>query len=374
MDILQVSHRYPPAYGGIENYAHRLTESLEGANDNVTVVTTDLGLGNRPSDPFPEAIYCETTMTLSRNPFSIPLYQRLRKAKYDLCHLHSPYLLPTLEAVHALPNDMPKVVTVHGFPAKDGLGSIIRNAAYRPFAQYIYDRVNTTIVLSESEKERLLDRYDVAPDTVSVIPNGIKPGACDVRPEEVESFQQEYGINPETPTVLAIGRLVPVKNPQILVQAIVEYLSDVDLDVILVGEGDQEYVDELKAMADDRFTFIHGPRRPVLLRAYHASDLLTLLSKTEGLSTVLLEAMNARLTVVTTAAGGVSDVVNHRENGWVVDSPPDPATVAEAIQYYCDRPEECQQIGERNRTYVREAFAWSDIADRIRTVYKQQCE
>lgn len=132
MDVFQVSHRYPPAYGGIENYAKRLTESLKDAGHSVTVVTTDYGLDGRPSDEYPEAVYCETTTTLFRNPISTQLYRQLRTIDADICHLHSPYLLPTVEAVHAIPDGISSIVTVHGFPANGSPGEKIRNAAYRP--------------------------------------------------------------------------------------------------------------------------------------------------------------------------------------------------------------------------------------------------
>lgn len=372
LNVLQVSHRYPPAYGGIENYAHRLTESLQGRGHEVAVVTTDLGTDGTGSDDYPEATYCRTTATVQRNPISVDLYRRLRRTgDADLCHLHSPYMLPSLEAARALPGSVPTVVTVHGFPPAESALERVRNRAYRPLAQYVYDRSDAIVVLGESERDRLLGHYDVDPGSVTVIPNGIDPDACDVPADAVAAFQREYGLDPETPTVLLAGRLVPLKNPDALVAAVTNHLPDVDLDVLVIGEGDPEYVRKLKSAADDRFTFLHGPPRPVLLRAYHASDLFVLLSNTEGLSTVLLEAMNARLPVVTTAAGGVADVIDHREHGWIVDLPPEPAAVAAPIRYYCAHDDRRRRVGERNRAYVRAEFAWSDISDRIIGLYER---
>lgn len=371
LDVLQVSHRYPPAYGGIENYARRLTESLRGAGHEVTVVTTDLGVDEGSVDDFPEATYCRTTATVQRNPISLDLYRRLRRnGDGDVCHLHSPYMLPSLEAASALPESVPTVVTVHGFPPAENAVARLRNRAYRPFAQYVYNRSDAIIVLGESELARLLDHYEIDPEAVTVIPNGIDPDACDVPPGAAESFQREYGLDPETPTLLLAGRLVPLKNPDVLVEAVTDHLPDLNLDVLVIGEGGPGYVRDLKAAADDRFTFLHGPPRPVLLRAYHSSDLFLLLSNAEGLSTVLLEAMNARLPVVTTAAGGVGDVVAHRDHGWLIDSPPDPSAVADAIRHYCDQPEERRRVGEHNRAYVRAEFAWPDVSDRILDLYE----
>jgi glycosyltransferase involved in cell wall biosynthesis len=372
MDVVQVTHKYPPSIGGIENYAARLTESLREGGHSVSVVTTDCGLPDGQSLPQkPGVTYCETTASVSRNPISIDLYRSLRDSDADVYHLHSPYLLPMAEAVSALPRDAVSVLTVHGFPTYHGRRATLRNLAYKPIAQYIFNRVDRTIVLGESERARLLDRYDIPTDAVSVIPNGIEPDRCDVGAGEIDTFRWEHGLHPKTPTILFVGRLVPSKNPDALIEAVVEELPEVDLDVVLIGDGDPEYVAELRERADGRFTFIPGLPWEELLPAYGAADLFTLLSKSEGLSTVVLEAMNARLPVISTSVGALSDVLTHGETGWILASPPRPAEVGTAIREYLGHPDLRRRVGRHNRARVREEYDWTDIASEIESLYRE---
>lgn len=370
-NVVQVSHLYRPSIGGIENYGHRLVDSLEDAGRSVSIITTDASLSNGQSPLGTESnvTYCSTTATVLRNPFSIELYQQVKQSDAALYHLHSPWYLSTLEAVLALPPDTPMVMTIHGFQPIQSATARLLDTAYRPFAQYVLDRVDRTIVLGESEKQRLVHQFDVDPNDVAVVPNGIHPDDHDVPPDAVDRIQATYDVDPTTPTVLYVSRLVPLKGPDVLVDAITQHCPDADLDVVVVGNGDDDYAAELKARADDRFTFLSNLPFDDLQALYHAADLFALPSKAEGLPTVVLEAMNARLPIITTPVGALADVITHRENGWLLDDAPDAESLATAITHYLDHPDDRRTTGAHNRTYVRNEFDWTDIAADIDAIY-----
>ena len=371
MDITHVTHLYRPSIGGIENYVHRLAESHRAAGHDVSIVTTDASLenGDSPLDPERDVTYCDTTVNLFRNPVSVELYRTLSASDPDLCHLHSPYFLPSVEAAAALPRDVPTVLTVHGFPPDRSWLTRLRNRAYRPVGQYILNRVDRTIVLGDSERRRLLDRFDVPPGSVRVVPNGIHPDEHDVPESAVEAFRSNYGVDPDTPTLLYVSRLVESKQPWVLVDTVREELPGVEMDVLMVGHGEDEVLSELRSRADDRVQFISNLPYESLQAAYHAADLFVHLSLSEGLSTVVLEAMNARLPIVSTPAGGLADALSHGETGWVLGSPPQTGEVGTAIRTYLDDHDLRKQVGEHNRTYVREGYDWADIASRIESVF-----
>ena len=373
MDVVQVSHLYRPSIGGIENYSYRLTNSLRESGHSVSVVTTDASLANdrSPLTTEPSVAYCETAATILRNPFSIELYRAVRESTADVYHLHSPWYLSTLESVLALPEGTPIVMTIHGFQPIRSLAARVLDVAYGPFAQYILDNVDRTIVLGRSERRRLLGEFDVSPEDVSVIPNGIRPAEHDVSTAAVERVHDNHGIDPSTPTVLYVSRLVPLKNPRVLVNAVSRELPDVEMDVLLVGNGEGSYVNALGSRADDRVRFLSNLPFEDLQALYHAADVFVIPSRSEGLPTVVLEAMNAGLPIVTTPVGALADVVEHGEHGWVLSSSPTPRTLARAIRYYVEHPAEREAVGERNRAYVRAAFDWEDIARDIESVYEE---
>lgn len=371
MDITHVSHLYRPSIGGIENYVHRLSTSLQESGHTVEVVTTDASLSNEasPLDQDQGVRYCATTTSLFRNPVSLELYNTLAEHDADLYHLHSPYFLPTVEAVAALPDDASVVLTVHGFPPNRSLLTRLRNRLYRPVGGYVLDKVDRTIVLGNSERQRLLDQFDVPPASVRVIPNGIHPSRHDVSTEDVDAFRTAYNVDPTTPTILYVSRFVESKQPRVLVNALVEELPDVDVDVLMVGTGKKSMCRTLKRQSDDRIQLLSNLDFQTLQSAYHAADIFVHLSLSEGLSTVILEAMNARLPIISTPAGALVDVLSQGETGSVLTMPPQSEEVASAIRQYVDDPRLCTQIGRRNRKYVRMEFNWDDIARQIESIY-----
>ena len=374
MNVVQIPHVYRPSLGGVENYVYRLNRSLETRGHETTTITTDVSLANTnsPLDPQADVAYCETDFTVFRNPFSIDLHRRVKRSTADLYHLHNLEFFSTVEAVHALPADAPSVLTVHGFrPSPDSFLQRALTGLYHPVAAYVLNRVDRTVVLGATEKEALVDAFDVDPSTVDVVPNGIHPAEFEVSHDRVTAFNRRYGLDPETPTILFVGRMVPLKRPHLLVDALFEYLPDRDLDAVVVGTGSGEYERAVRERADDRVHFLANLPFDELKAAYHASDLFTQLSGAEGLPTVVLEAMHAELPVVATSVGALPDVLNHRENGWLLDAAPAVGDVAEAIRFYLDHPDERRRVGARNREVVYDRYDWSHVADGIVSTYER---
>lgn len=373
MRVGQISHLYRPSIGGIENYVYRLNESARARGHDVSTYTTDLSLenGDSPLETGEDVFYCDTDVSVLRNPLSRELHRRVAASDHDVYHLHNPWFLPTLTGAHAVPGDAATVMTVHSAQITSN-SALVRglNVAYKPLAGYVFDRVDHSFVQGETEKRRLLDRFDLAPGDVSVVPNGIHPDEYDVGEAAVEAFQERYGLDPAVPTVLYVSRLIPEKNPGAFVDAVSKHLADEQLQAVVVGTGDEGFVGSLRARADDRVTFLSNLEFDELKAAYHASDLFVFLGTWEGLPTVILEAMNARLPVISTPVGAVPDAVADGENGTIVPSPPDARAVATSIRYYLDLPDRREAVGRRNRERVHEAYAWDGIADEVLSTYK----
>jgi len=375
MEVGQVSHLYRPSIGGIENYVHRLNGSIRAAGHEATTFTTDLSLADAEREQLEtgeDVHYCRTELAPLRNPFSVELHRTVRRSDCDVYHLHNLWFLSTLVGANAIPNGTPAVITIHSAEIKVNRPSVrLLNVAYKPLAQYVLDRVDHSFVQGETEKRRVLDQFDVDPASVSVIPNGIHPAEYDVRDRNVAAFREAYDPDPDVPTILYVSRLIPEKNPDVFVESITERLSDEPLQALVVGTGEGTFVRSVKRAADDRIQFLEGLEFQALKTAYHASDLFVFLGTWEGLPTVILEAMYARLPVISTPVGAIPDTVHVPENGQLVPSPPDSRSVATAVRYYLDQPERRTAVGEHNRKYVRAEYEWDGIADEIIAKYKE---
>ena len=373
LSVGQVTHLYRPSIGGIENYVHRLNQSTRNASHEATTYTTDLSLESEesPLETDGAVQYCATTASLLRNPLSIELRRRVAASDHDVYHLHSPWFLPSLVAAQAIPDDAAVVMTVHSAQITSN-SALVRalNTAYKPFAQYVFDRVDHSFVQGATENRRLLDRFDVAPESVSIVPNGIHPAEYDVPDDAVRRFQAAYGLDPNIPTALFVSRLIPEKNPGVFVDAVTTELDSREIQPVVVGTGEAEFVATLRERGPD-VTFLSNLEFAELKAAYHAADLFVFLGTWEGLPTVILEAMNARSPVIATPVGAIHDAVVDGENGVTVSSPPSSEAVADAIRHYLDDPEHREAVGRRNRQLVHEEYAWDGVAEQILRKYKE---
>ncbi len=157
----------------------------------------------------------------------------------------------------------------------------------------------------------------VSPGNVSQIDNGIS--APDRDPEARASVRSEFGIAPEAPLVVQIGRLAKSKRNDLLLDAVARLPGAVPVNVLLVGEGEQRQALEEKARSlgiDARVIFCGF--RSDAHRLIAAADVLALTSNKEGLPIVLLEAMAIGCPIVSTPVGAVPTILHSGENAWLV--------------------------------------------------------
>ncbi|MBE3072716.1 MAG: glycosyltransferase family 4 protein [Acidobacteria bacterium] len=140
------------------------------------------------------------------------------------------------------------------------------------------------------------------------------------------------GLGPEDIVLLFAGRLVPVKNLPLLLDAFARAVARLPhARLIIAGDGVCRSALEAQARALGvahlvRFTGWSDDMSAL----YRVADIGVLASRNEGTPLFLIEAMAAGLPVVATAVGGVADVVRNEITGLLV--PPDrPEDLAEAI-------------------------------------------
>ncbi len=154
----------------------------------------------------------------------------------------------------------------------------------------------------------------------SVIHNGLDEDIIR-RPSrnEIERFRSSVEVGPQDLLVVGVLRLSPEKRPLRFLRAIAELKKHYpNLKAILVGQGamEPEVKEEIAYRNLQDTVQVLGRRHDVPL-IIASSDLLVLTSLHEGFPNVLLEAQWLGIPVVTTDAGGCSEVVNHGISGFV---------------------------------------------------------
>lgn len=181
------------------------------------------------------------------------------------------------------------------------------------------------------------------------------------------ALRRSFGLRPDLPVVLFSGKLVPKKDPLLLVRAFADVRRRSACSLLLAGDGPlRPAIEELvqrEAIPDVRIAgFLNQSELP---RAYAAADVAVLPSaerETWGLA--VNEAMNFGLPVVVSdRVGCAADLIFDGENGLVVPNGSVPGLAAALETLVTDLPR-CRRMGERAREIVA-AYDVCDTADDI---------
>jgi glycosyltransferase involved in cell wall biosynthesis len=203
--------------------------------------------------------------------------------------------------------------------------------------------------VSEGLRREFFELLDVSSagqlrDCSSITPMGIDLESLETQRSK-EAVRRE--INASGFVVLFLGRLVPIKGVDLLIDAVAG-LKDCTL--IIAGDGPDRNILEQRAAsrgADVRFMGLVGPRlRAELLGA---CDVVALPSRTlpsgrhEGIPLVLAEALAAGCPVVAANSGGIGEFLEHEKTGFLVD-PDDVEGLGRALETLANNPVLRQQM------------------------------
>jgi len=221
------------------------------------------------------------------------------------------------------------------------------------------------LVLTVSERSGVfLQQLGVARDRIRVVPNAIENTKL-VSPE----FHREI-LTDRPVRIVTAGRLSYEKGYDVLLRAVANiHHTAPAFKVYIYGHGPEE--ERLKQMAHElgivdvvEFCGFVDAILPIL----HDSDWLILPSRSEGMPNVLLEAWSQKLGAVSTAVGGVPEMIEHRQSGLL--SPPENANVlGDQMLYALNNPERMLAYGECGYDLVRDRYNYDRQGDLLREIY-----
>jgi len=198
-------------------------------------------------------------------------------------------------------------------------------------------------------------------DKVQVIPNGYP---IDQLPERLPDA--------ESKRILAIGRLVPQKNYQRLIEWAAELLPDFpEWRISIVGDGpDRTMIENLIAG--------HNLDQQVFLLDWQAntrqllqeSEIYVLTSDWEGMPNSLIEAMACRLPVVASNVEGVPDLL-HGELKQQIIPRDEPQRATAFLRHLMSDKQLRQQLGEKNRNRISDQFSLSQMIAAYSAAFRQ---
>lgn len=206
------------------------------------------------------------------------------------------------------------VHTFHGNVFK-GYFRPIKNSIYKNIERQLAKRTHAIVAISELQKQELAFEHRIcSPEKIHVIPLGFDLNRFhEQRDEKRTSFRRKWRIAEDEFVVSIIGRLVPIKNHRLFLEAF-KYARDasgVKLRALIVGDGEsrqelEKYCRETGLNQPD-VTFTSWIREIDEVNA--ASDLIALSSDNEGTPVSLIEAQASGKAIVSTDVGGIRNIV-----------------------------------------------------------------
>jgi len=228
---------------------------------------------------------------------------------------------------------------------------------------------DTVVCVSQSKKGELL-RAGVPREKLIVIPNAVFIPPSKASP--TIDWREKFGWDRTTPLVVCAGRLSYEKGPDLFLSAVPEIVRNVPQARFVIF-GDGPLVGRLAAQIEksnlDNYIRLAGFVTD-LPRELPDFDVLVNPSRSEGMPNIILEALAARLAVVATDVGGVSEVIVDGQTGRLVPAA-DPATLALTVCETLNDKSRAAERAERALQMIRTRFSFAVQADRYENVYDQ---
>ncbi|WP_425616576.1 glycosyltransferase [Anatilimnocola sp. NA78] len=229
------------------------------------------------------------------------------------------------------------------------------------------DRV---VAVGESVKTALVKNEGIPGNKIEVIYNGVRLDDFTTDASLREQMRSELGIRPQQPVAIQVARLDYLKDHSTAIRAAARVREQhPDFQLLLVGEGPERAKIEHEILERDlgatvRLLGLRSDVRQLLA----AGDLFLLTSISEGIPVTLIEAMAARLPIVSTDVGGVAEVVLDGRNGWLAPAKNDEA-LATGILKVLRNPAQAQQLASAGAERAHDLFSEGQMHRSYATIY-----
>ena len=372
------NHEFPPIGGGGGQVSYFLGKHFAAAGHDVHLITSQF----RDCTKMEEiaGIHVHRIRALRKNPNVCAVHEMLtysvsssiyglrlaKKFKPDIVQVF--FGIPAGGGAYLLKkiNNVPYVVFLGGRdvprPNPDPPYYRWLYLLLKPIIRSIWD--NAASVVSCSEGLRDLAHTTDADLKINVIPDGLDLASF-------ESRQREP--NPKIIQCLAIGRLIPRKGFQFLIQALPQILNKVQHNFKIEIVGDGPYREELIGLAENLgvTSYVHFTGTvpySELPQKYREADIFILPSLAEGMPLVVLEAMGTGLPIIASRVQGIDELVAEDVNGALFDAG-DVNGLANCLIKLITAGEKRIEMGKASTEKVK-PYDWKNIADTYLTLYE----
>lgn len=284
--------------------------------------------------------------------------------------------------------NVPVIVhTFHGHVFHSYFGKA-KTGFYKQVERYMARRSHGIIAISETQKNELAEKYRICPaEKIQVIPLGFDlTRFTENKAEKRKVFREHWKISDDTVAIGIIGRLVPIKNHTLFIDALALAASNSRAKIrgYIVGDGElkqslQAYCSRIGVSFSEKpdgsalLTFTSWQKEVDVVNA--GLDVIALTSFNEGTPVSLIEAQASAKPIISTRVGGIQDVVHEGKTTLLTDTT-NVQQFAGYMQLLAEHTETRVSMGENSPEFVLKSFGikrlTSDMASYYHTLLEKQ--
>lgn len=371
MRIAMIGHkRYGSREGGVEVVVTELARHMAALGHEVTcfdrsgadVMTGDAADGRERMVDGVRVVPVKTIDKKGLAALSSSYFATLAaiKDRPDVIHYHAEG--PCVPLPLAKRAGIRTVATIHGLDWQRAKWGKLASAYIKMGEKAAATKADGLIVLSKSVQSYFEGAYG---RTATFIPNGIEP----MQPRPVNQIKEKWGLDAGS-YLLYLGRLVPEKRPELLIEAFKELDTDKRLVIAGGGSDTSEYEASLRVAAQDdpRVLFTGFVNGEPLEELYSNCYAYVLPSDVEGMPMSLLEAMAYGRCCVTSDIPECADVL---AGAGVTFLRGDAAALRASLESLLADRARVAAMGDAANKRVLSTYNWGSVVTRTLDLYKE---
>jgi glycosyltransferase involved in cell wall biosynthesis len=307
-------------------------------------------------------------------PLALFFFLILKRKDYSAIHFHG------ISNIHFLCVYISKLFKLKVIQ-KLTTGNDDKNELNRPGKLKIFRKIAYKItdkfVAISTALENGLREQGIPDHKIYMIPNGVDLDVYKPFPSMKNEMRKQFGYEPQDYILIFVGTIRPIKNIMTLLRAseiALKKLENISVKFILAGPfTDAEYYEELTKYIKtkglvDCVSFLGQVDSQTISKLNALADVMVFAGMSEGCPNVLIEGKCSGLPLIAIRSGGVEDVVNHANDGYLIE-PDDLNAFADSIVKLHDEKIRCQFF-EAGRKDCMATYSFDKIASQyIKSIY-----
>ena len=386
-DHLKILHVIPAVaqrYGGPSQAVFEMCRAVQRRGADVLIATTDADGPERLPLETGKPVDYQGAQTIifrrqwsQRFGYSLPLALWLNDnvKNFDVVHIHAVFSHPCLAAARACRKQgVPYIVRPLGSldPWSMGQKPLRKRLMWHLAAGRMLHQA-AAVHYTAREEQQLAER-SLGIGRGFVIPLGIEMEKLNSA-ATTETFRQRHPLLGDMPYVLAMSRIHPKKNIELLIEVFLSLVKQPEFNqwrLVIAGEGEAEYKESLRSLVEEK-----GGAEKILFpgwldgsekaSALQGAALFALTSRQENFGLAVVESLACGVPVLVSNHVNLAPEIEESHLGWVTSLDPDnfSATLAEVL---CNEDERNRR-GQAGRSFVTRQFSWTKLAAELTDLY-----